>query len=286
MTLQDIFPSIAELSDWIGLGLLALVLLAFVTERIAPVAVAVVGAALMAALGYLAFDDLRLVFSNPAPLTIGAMFVLSAALVRTGVIEELASLATNRAKEAPKRSLAELFGGSFIGSAFINNTPIVIILTPVMRRLASVTKISHKRLLIPLSYVTIMGGSLTLIGTSTNLLVDGVARSSGEPAFGMFDLTLIGLVSGAIGFATLLLLGQWLLPSEARQPHRSGRRGPEGRETRKLSDRSPHHRRQRMVRQDRGRASRAEAVRRAVARHRSRRGDPAKPARRLHPAER
>ena len=109
-------------SGWIGLATLGLVLAAFLSERLAPVTIALLGASVMLALGYLPRSELQAVFGNPAPLTIGAMFVLSAALVRTGVIEALASIATRRAERTPKRSITELLGGTFFASALVNNT--------------------------------------------------------------------------------------------------------------------------------------------------------------------
>ena len=115
----------------------------------------------MLAFGYLPRSELQAVFGNPAPVTIGAMFVLSAALVRTGVIEALASIATRRAERTPKRSITELLGGTFFASALVNNTPVVIVLAPIVRRIAAVAGSSAQRLLIPLSYLSIMGGSLT-----------------------------------------------------------------------------------------------------------------------------
>ncbi len=199
-------------SAWIGLAILGLVLAAFLSERLAPVTIALLGASVMLALGYLPRGELQAVFGNPAPLTIGAMFVLSAALVRTGVIEALAGIATSRAERTPKRSITELLGGTFFASALVNNTPVVIVLAPIVRRIAAVAGSSAQRLLIPLSYLSIMGGSLTLLGSSTNLIVDGVAQRAGEEPFGIFELTGVGLIAAGAGIGTLLLLGRWLLP--------------------------------------------------------------------------
>jgi len=222
MTAVSVF--VESNSAWIGLAILALVFAAFISERLAPVTIALVGASVMLSLGYLPRSELQAVFGNPAPLTIGAMFVLSAALVRTGVIEALASIATRRAERTPKRSITELLGGTFFASALVNNTPVVIVLAPIVRRIAAVAGSSAQRLLIPLSYLSIMGGSLTLLGSSTNLIVDGVAQRAGEAPFGIFELTGIGLIAAGAGIGTLLLLGRWLLPDNDGPMDRSGAR--------------------------------------------------------------
>jgi di/tricarboxylate transporter len=141
------------------------------------------------------------------------MFVLSGALMRTGVIERIATQIIVRARKRPRLAILEVLAGALVASAFLNNTPVVVVLIPVMARLAAVTGISPKKLLMPLSIVAVMGGCLTLIGTSTNLVVDGIARDAGLAGFGIFDILPYGLAAAAAGVATLTLLW-WVLPSD------------------------------------------------------------------------
>lgn len=204
---------IADYQPWLALAVLAAMFAAFLRERYPASVIAVFGAATMLALGILDGDSLFGVFSNSAPIIIGAMFVLSGALMRTGVIERVANLIVERAKRRPRLAIVELLAGALLASAFLNNTPVVVVLIPVMMRLAAVTGISPKKLLMPLSIVAVMGGCLTLIGTSTNLVVDGIARQQGLVGFSIFEILPFGLAAAAAGAVTLALLW-WLLPSD------------------------------------------------------------------------
>src|SRR5690606_39086667 len=143
------------------------------------------------------------VFSNPAPLTIAALFVLTGALVRTGVLEWVAGAILDYSGDRPIVAIVVLMLGGLAIAGFINNTPLVLILIPIAVRIAQKFDIASTRLLIPVSYITILGGTITLIGTSTNLLVDGVAREMGMEAFSIFEITPIGIVTVLSG---LLLL--------------------------------------------------------------------------------
>lgn len=187
----------------------------FLRETYPTEVVAIGAVGLLLITGLLPYSDGLAVLSNPAPWTIAAMFIVMGALVRTGSLDRVTRLAESKAKTHPKLAVTLLLGFAALASAFINNTPIVVIMIPIFVQVAKILKQSASKLLIPLSYAAIMGGTLTLIGTSTNLLVDGVARSQGLEPFTIFEVTPLGLVVVAWGMIYLALIGRHLLPDRA-----------------------------------------------------------------------
>ncbi|WP_194955075.1 SLC13 family permease [Sphingopyxis solisilvae] len=207
--------AVAEHQATIGLVVLGLMFLGFVLERFPATVVAILGTCAFLFLGILSGKDLFSVFSNPAPVTIGAMFILSGALLRTGTLDAIANRIIARAQQHPRLALVEMFVGVYVASAFLNNTPVVVVMIPIMMKLAGALGLSAKRLLMPLSFVAILGGTTTLIGTSTNLLVAAVADANGLDRFGIFTITPVGLVAGVAGVTALLYIARRFLPDEA-----------------------------------------------------------------------
>ena len=196
----------------VSLILLIIMIVFFVTEIVPIEVTALSTAVLMVILGILPSKEFLNILSNPAPWTIICMFVLSGALVRTGVLDKVGDFISSNTKKSPLFVIFLLIVITIILSAFINNTPVVLVLIPIVLKLANEMKISASKLLIPLSYLAIMGGMLTLIGTSTNLLIDGVAQSYDLEPFGMFEITPIAAVLAIIGVIYLFLFSSILLP--------------------------------------------------------------------------
>ena len=154
-------------------------------------------------------------FSNGATLTVAFMFVLSAALLKTGALQLLAGRMAERFRRRPKRATLLLMLLVAVVSAFINNTPVVAVFIPIVGRIAASAKLNPAKLLIPLSFASILGGMCTLIGTSTNILVSGIAEARGLSGFSVFTLAPVGVVLLVIGVVYLTYFGARLLPERA-----------------------------------------------------------------------
>ncbi len=223
--LQPLFPQV-DLQVVAVFLILVGVVVAFFREWGSPDLVAIAALGVVLLLGIVPLEDvtradgsvdrgLLSVFSNGAPITIACMFVLSAGLERTGAIEVMGRFFSRVAGRGELRVLLVLLLTGAILSAFVNNTPVVVVFLPIVLAHARATGLKASKLLIPLSYASILGGTCTLIGTSTNLIIDGVAQDYGQPAFGMFEMTGLGIVYALIGFIYLLTMGRNLLPDRS-----------------------------------------------------------------------
>lgn len=204
--------SVSDFQLWFTFGVLGVVFLCFIREWVATELAALGGMAVLIVTGILGEAEITGVFSNSAPLTIGAMFVLASALTRTGAIDWLAERFISWAGTSMTRVLLVLALIVVPLSGFLNNTPVVVVFLPVIMAFCRRSGMRASKLLIPLSFLSILGGTTTLIGTSTNLLVAGVAKEHDQPPFGIFEITGLGAIYAIVGFVYLYFIGRHLLP--------------------------------------------------------------------------
>ncbi len=184
----------------------------FLRERVPPEVVAMAGAAIMLVLGLVPYKVATEALSNSAPWTIAFMFLIMGALVRTGALEAMTSYAEAHISARPVTTVIFLFVLTMVASGVMNNTPVVAVMIPVFIQVARKLGVSPSRFLMPLSYFTVMGGMLTLIGTSTNILVDGVVRKDGMEPFSIFEILPLGLCVALVGSLFMALFAKYLVP--------------------------------------------------------------------------
>lgn len=188
------------------------VFLALVREWLSPDLAAMGALVLLVFAGVLEPDRALSVFGSSAPVTVAAMFVMSEVLDRTGVIEMLAARFEKLAGGGASRTMLVLLLLVAFLSAFVNNTPVVVIFLPIVIRHCRKFELRASRFLIPLSYAAIVGGTCTIIGTSTNLIASGIARDAGLEPFGMFEVGKLGVLFVLATILYLLVGGARLIP--------------------------------------------------------------------------
>lgn len=197
---------------FVALAVLAGMFVMFVRETYPVEVTAIAGAALMLVLGILPVADAVDVLSNAAPWTIVLMFLVMGGMVRTGAVEMVIGMAERHVGDRPRTTIVVLFGFISLASSVMNNTPLVAVMIPVVMQIAVRLGTAPSKLLIPLSHMAVLGGMITLIGTSTNLLVDGVAREAGLAHFSLFEIAPLGIAVTLAGALYLALFGNRLLP--------------------------------------------------------------------------
>ncbi len=196
----------------IALLILAGMFVMFLRETYPVEVVAIGGTAVMLVLGILPVEAATDSLSNSAPWTIALLFMIMGGLVRTGAVEMVISVIAKHIEVRPKVTIVVLFSFIACASAFMNNTPLVAVMIPVVMQIAVKLKTAPSKFMIPLSYMSVLGGMITLIGTSTNILVDGVAQKRGLEPFSIFEIAPLGIAITVAGGIYLAIFGPMLLP--------------------------------------------------------------------------
>jgi len=197
----------------IVLILMVLCFTCMVWEKVSVDVVAMCGMGALILTGVLTPTEAFSVFSNDAAITVASMFVLSSALVRTGSLEGVSRWFDKIAGGSEARLLLIVLPVTALLSAFVNNTPVVVMLMPILMAQAAKYRLNQAALLLPMSYASILGGLCTLIGTSTTILVSSTAVRLGQEPIGMFEFTPLGLSLLLVCFLFLFGVGRFLLPA-------------------------------------------------------------------------
>jgi di/tricarboxylate transporter len=193
------------------LAVLFAVIGALIWNRARSDVVALSGAAVLLVTGVVRPVEVQGAFASPAIIALASLFVIAYAMELSGLLDAAIRRAKATCQRIGQTGLWLLIALCGMASAFLNNTPIVVMGAPVVRDVAESLGVSAKRFLIPLSYAAVLGGSCTLIGTSTNLLVNDMASVAGQPRFGMFEITPVGVAVAIAGGLYLLLFSKYLI---------------------------------------------------------------------------
>ncbi|HET7816572.1 MAG TPA: SLC13 family permease [Sphingomicrobium sp.] len=198
-------------SQIITLLVLTAVVAALIWDKLRADVVALAGAAFLLMTGVVRPVELQSAFASPAIVALASLFVIAYAMELAGLLDAAIRRVTMLCRRIGTAGLWVMIGLAGAGSAFLNNTPIVVLSAPVVRDVARSLGQSPKTYLIPLSYAAVLGGCCTLIGTSTNLLVNDMASVAGQPRFGIFEISPVGLIVAAAGGLYLLLFSKRLI---------------------------------------------------------------------------
>ena len=207
------------------LTVLVAVVAALIWDKVRSDIVALSGAAVLLITGVVRPIEVQGAFASPAIIALASLFVIAYALELSGLLDRAIEAAVGMCRRIGSAGIWLMLGCIGIVSCFLNSTPIVVLGAPVVRDVAVALKQSPKRYLMPLSYITVLTGCCTLVGTSTNLLVDDMARVAGQPRFGIFEITPVGLPMALAGGLYLFLFSGRLMrasiadPTPVDQPH-------------------------------------------------------------------
>ncbi|RZM28636.1 MAG: SLC13/DASS family transporter [Sphingomonas sp.] len=200
------------------LVVLVAVVAALIWDKVRSDVVALTGAAVLLMTGVVRPIEVQGAFASPAIIALASLFVIAYALELSGLLDRAIEAAVKMCKRLGSAGIWLMLGAIGIVSCFLNSTPIVVLGAPVVRDVATALKLPPKRYLMPLSYITVLTGCCTLIGTSTNLLVDDMARVAGQPRFGMFEITPVGLPMALAGAIYLFLFSGRLMRGSISDP--------------------------------------------------------------------
>ena len=179
----------------VTLAVLVAVVAALILDKGRADVIALAGAAMLLITGAVRPVEVQGAFASPAIIALASLFVIAYAMELSGLLDAVIEKVVALCRRIGTAGLWVLIGLAGAASAFLNNTPIVVLSAPVVRDAAKSLGRSPKRYLIPLSYAAVLGGCCTLIGTSTNLLVNDMASVAGQPRFGMFEITPVGVTA-------------------------------------------------------------------------------------------
>ena len=205
-------------SQIVTLLVLVVVVAALIWDKLRADVVALAGAAFLLMTGVVRPVEVQSAFASPAIVALASLFVIAYAMELAGLLDEAIRRVVKLCRRIGHAGLWVLIALAGLASAFLNNTPIVVLSAPVVRDVAKSLGESPKSYLIPLSYVVVLGGCCTLIGTSTNLLVNDMASVAGQPRFGIFEITPVGLAVALAGGLYLFLFSSRLVKSEKNGP--------------------------------------------------------------------